>query len=215
MWEDRLNSKGGRLTISTSKATLDGVFTNCVMALVGSVLEIDALPTQASNGVICGVVASRRARGVRLVSLFHQLAVLALICANSRTESRSGSEERMRRTRTGSSASRLSSRGSLTCPRSRPAGTRSTTLSCCMRWVKKEEPSRGSAAAVSASALFFSRFFAFSIPMSVLCGRSGQIEHEKRRARLSETRRYHLRVEARPLGRKAVKNKDIMKDLSS
>lgn len=70
MWEDRINSKGGRLTISTSRQQLDSVFTACVLLLVGSVLEIDALPTEPSHGVICGVVASRRARGVSLLPPF-------------------------------------------------------------------------------------------------------------------------------------------------
>jgi hypothetical protein len=64
--EDPLNAKGGRLTISTPKGTLDQTFSLIVLLLIGSILEIDALPTEASHGMICGAVASRRARGDRV-----------------------------------------------------------------------------------------------------------------------------------------------------
>lgn len=61
-----MNKAGGRLTISTPRPYLDAVFTTVVFLLVGAVLEVDALPTETSQGTICGVVASRRARGDRV-----------------------------------------------------------------------------------------------------------------------------------------------------
>ena len=66
MWEDPMNKLGGRLTISLPTNLLDTCFTTLVLLLVGSIVEIDALPTAESHGGICGVVASRRSRGDRI-----------------------------------------------------------------------------------------------------------------------------------------------------
>ena len=61
-----MNKLGGRLTISLPNNLLDSTFSALVLLLVGSIVEIDALPTQESHGGICGVVASRRQRGDRI-----------------------------------------------------------------------------------------------------------------------------------------------------
>ncbi|CED84923.1 protein ife-isoform a [Phaffia rhodozyma] len=66
MWEDPMNAKGGRLTIACQKGQIDVMYTQIVLLLVGSVVEIDSCPTTSSGGTICGAVASRRGRGDRI-----------------------------------------------------------------------------------------------------------------------------------------------------
>lgn len=61
-----MNKMGGRLTLSLPNNLLDSTFSALVLLLVGSIIEIDALPTQESHGGICGFVASRRQRGDRI-----------------------------------------------------------------------------------------------------------------------------------------------------
>ncbi|GAA5979700.1 hypothetical protein JCM5350_003820 [Sporobolomyces pararoseus] len=82
-WEDPYNEKGGRLTISPPAALFDPIYERLVLLLAGSSLELSTStllategPSPASKrpptpgplqeGMIMGVVASRRARGDRI-----------------------------------------------------------------------------------------------------------------------------------------------------
>ncbi|GAA5940805.1 eukaryotic translation initiation factor 4E [Sporobolomyces koalae] len=82
-WEDPYNEKGGRLTISPPAALFDPIYERLVLLLAGSSLELatsDLLtnegpspvskrpptPGPPQEGLIMGVVASRRARGDRI-----------------------------------------------------------------------------------------------------------------------------------------------------
>ncbi|ORY56534.1 translation initiation factor eIF 4e-like domain-containing protein [Leucosporidium creatinivorum] len=71
-WEDAWNAKGGRLIISPPSALFEAVFERLVLLLAGSVLECGATERLAASekkgneGLIIGVVASRRARGDRI-----------------------------------------------------------------------------------------------------------------------------------------------------
>lgn len=82
-WEDPYNEKGGRLTISPPAALFDPIYERLVLLLAGSSLELatsDLLTTEGPSpaskrpptpgplqeGLIMGVVASRRARGDRI-----------------------------------------------------------------------------------------------------------------------------------------------------
>lgn len=61
-----MNSKGGRLTVPCQKGQIDAIYTQIVLLLVGSVVEVDSEATSQSGGMICGAVASRRSRGDRI-----------------------------------------------------------------------------------------------------------------------------------------------------
>ncbi|GAA5923882.1 hypothetical protein JCM1841_001423 [Sporobolomyces salmonicolor] len=82
-WEDPYNEKGGRLTISPSAHLFDMIYERLILLLAGSALELgtsDLLQTEGpapgskrpptpgppQEGLIMGVVASRRARGDRI-----------------------------------------------------------------------------------------------------------------------------------------------------
>ncbi|KAM0752736.1 translation initiation factor eIF4e [Meredithblackwellia eburnea MCA 4105] len=78
-WEDPWNEKGGRLTITPPLVQLDSIYERLVLLLAGSALEsgvsdlLKAQPNPNPNpkgagkeGLIMGVVASRRARGDRI-----------------------------------------------------------------------------------------------------------------------------------------------------
>ncbi|BGP24772.1 translation Initiation factor eIF-4e [Rhodotorula toruloides] len=84
-WEDPYNEKGGRLTISPSPVTFDSIYERLILLLAGSSLEIQtshilrtegpspnskrnpsAPPADLPEGMVMGVVASRRARGDRI-----------------------------------------------------------------------------------------------------------------------------------------------------
>lgn len=68
-WENVWNEKGGRLTISPPTTLFDQTFEKIVLLLAGSSLEsatTDLLEEGTEEGLIIGVVASRRARGDRI-----------------------------------------------------------------------------------------------------------------------------------------------------
>ncbi|GAA5838811.1 hypothetical protein JCM3766R1_004216 [Sporobolomyces carnicolor] len=82
-WEDPYNEKGGRLTISPPAALFDPIYERLVLLLAGSSLELATssllategpspvskrppTPGPLQEGMIMGVVASRRARGDRI-----------------------------------------------------------------------------------------------------------------------------------------------------
>ncbi|GAA6023555.1 hypothetical protein JCM11491_005342 [Sporobolomyces phaffii] len=82
-WEDPYNEKGGRLTISPPAALFDPIYERLVLLLAGSSLELSTssllategpspvskrppTPGPCPEGMIMGVVASRRARGDRI-----------------------------------------------------------------------------------------------------------------------------------------------------
>ncbi|GAA5988429.1 hypothetical protein JCM11641_005339 [Rhodosporidiobolus odoratus] len=71
-WEDPYNEKGGRITISPHATNFDSVYERLVLLCGGASLEIQAselLQAEGSDrgeGMIMGVVASRRARGDRI-----------------------------------------------------------------------------------------------------------------------------------------------------
>lgn len=71
-WEDAWNEKGGRLTLSPPTHAFDNIFEQLVLLLGGSDLEAATSELLLKNGftgeegLIIGVVASRRARGDRI-----------------------------------------------------------------------------------------------------------------------------------------------------
>ncbi|BGP08178.1 hypothetical protein OF846_002656 [Rhodotorula toruloides] len=84
-WEDPYNEKGGRLTISPSPIMFDSIYERLILLLAGASLELQtshilrtegpspnskrnpsASATELPEGMVMGVVASRRARGDRI-----------------------------------------------------------------------------------------------------------------------------------------------------